>query len=108
MLWDRKWDLRVGSFQKQSAEKPFPPELKFGLMGDPATFLRINEACSCLVRKHQRNSEWKSRGEIAPAFSTEARPRQQARVLPLLSVPFFVLPGAGGAHYRGTAQWIKE
>lgn len=68
----------------QSAEKPFPPELEFGLMGDPAIFLRINEACSCLVRKCQRNSKWKSRGEIALAFSTEVSPRQQVRVLLLL------------------------
>jgi len=77
-------------------------------MGDPATFLRINEACACLVRKHQTNSKWKSKGEIAPAFSTEASSRQQVRVLLLLSAAFFVLPGAGAAHYRSTAQWIKE
>lgn len=81
----------MGSFQMQSAEKPFPPELKFGVMGDPATFLRINEACSCLVRKHQRNCKWKSRGEIAPAFSTEASPRQQVRVLLLLSAALYCL-----------------
>lgn len=102
MLWDRKWDLRVGSFQMQFSEKYFPPELKFGLMGDPATFLRINGACSCLARKHQRNSKWKSRGEIVPAFSTEASRRQPVRVLLLLSAALFVLPGARGARYRDT------
>lgn len=91
MLWDRKWALRVGSFQMQFGEKLFPPELKYGLMGDPATFLRINEACSCLVKKHQRNSKWKNRGEIIPALSTEVSPRQQVFCCCFLQIPLYLL-----------------
>lgn len=97
-----------GLFSATVCRKAFPTRTSVWTSGWPATFLRINEASSCLVRQRQRISKWKNRGEIAPTLRTEASCKQQARALLLFSAVFVVLPGAGAAHYQDPVQQIKE
>jgi len=91
-----------GLFSDAVCRKAFFHQNSVGAYGRPEIFPRINEVWPFLLRKHQKISKWKGRGEIAPSFNTETSCWHQARALVLLSASLYFLV------LIISAQWIKE